>query len=182
MKLIIGALAMVLLAAGGSNAQTTTITGETREVVATVEAIESSSRTVTLKLQDGATMNQAVPASFNRFGDLRVGDTFHAVYYENLVFRLKQPGEPDVDTVSRSTTPSNAPGPSGTRAKQRTITATITALDTSVPSVTFSGPNGWKYSTKIRDTDMLARVTVGDKMDLTWTDALIVSFDAPVKK
>ena len=58
-----------------------------------------------------------------------------------------------------------------------TITATITALDPSVPSVTFTGPNGWKYSTRVEDTAALAKVKVGDKVDLTWTEATILSLE-----
>ena len=67
--------------------------------------------------------------------------------------------------------------PGGTRAKQRTITATITAIDTAVPSVTFTGPNGWKYTSRVQDTAALAKVKVGDKVDVVWTEAVLVSVE-----
>jgi len=47
--------------------------------------------------------------------------------------------------------------------------------------ITFSGPNNWSYSSRVEDTKMLAQVKVGDKVDITWTEALLVSFDV-VKK
>jgi hypothetical protein len=86
-----------------------------------------------------------------------------------------------VDTAASSTTPSGQVHPGGTAAKQRTITATITAIDTGVPSITFTGPNGWKYSSKVQDRKSLENVKVGDKVDITWTEALLVSLDAPAK-
>ena len=45
------------------------------------------------------------------------------------------------------------------------------------PSVTFSGPRGWSYSTRVKDKDLLAKVKVGDKVDITWTEALVLSLD-----
>ena len=58
-----------------------------------------------------------------------------------------------------------------------TITATITAIDMSVPSATFTGPRGWKYTSRVQDKDALAKVKVGDKVDIVWTEALLVSLD-----
>ena len=60
-------------------------------------------------------------------------------------------------------------------AVQRTITATITKIDMKVPSIAFSGPNGWNYATRVQDKDTLAKVKVGDKVDITWTEAAILS-------
>ena len=98
-------------------------------------------------------------------------------YYENLVIRLKQPGEPDVDTGAKGTTGSEQALPGGTKAKQRTITATITNINTTTPSITFTGPNGWKYESRVQDPAVLTKVKVGDKVDIVWTDALLVSVE-----
>jgi hypothetical protein len=67
--------------------------------------------------------------------------------------------------------------PGATAAMQRTITATITQIDPAVPSITFSGPNGWTYSSRVEDPKALAKVKVGDKVDITWTYALLMSFE-----
>ena len=120
------------------------------------------------------------PASVKRFDGLKVGDKVKARYYENIVLRLKQPGEKDVDSSTAAVTPSaSGAKPAGTLASQRAITATITAIDPNVPSITFTGPNGWKYSSRVQDTAALAKVKVGDKVDITWTTAALVSFEAP---
>jgi len=168
-----------VMAAGMALAQTKTITGETKLVTATVEAIEASTRSVTLKKEDGTYVTTTVPESMQAFSTLKIGDKVQARYYENLVVRVKKPGEKDVDTGQAAQTPAAA---GGTRAKQRTITATITAIDEKAPSITFSGPNGWKYSSRVEDKKALAQVKVGDKVDITWTEALLVAIEPPAKK
>ena len=176
------ALAVLVPAARMAMAQTKTITGETRTVTATVEAIESDSRTLTLKMPDGTIVMITVPETVVRFPEIKVGDVITARYYENVVIRMKKPGEKDVDATSTANIPAGTRGPSGTVAKQRTITATITTINRGVPSITFTGPNGWTYSSKVQDTKGLAGVLVGDKVVITWTDALLVSFETPAKK
>jgi hypothetical protein len=46
-----------------------------------------------------------------------------------------------------------------------------------VPSITFTGPNGWKFSSRVDDKKALEKVKVGDKLDITWTEALILSVE-----
>ena len=66
---------------------------------------------------------------------------------------------------------------------QRTITATIVAIDNSVPSITFKGETvNWTYSSRVADKAALAKVKVGDRVDITWTEALTVSVKSPAKK
>ena len=43
--------------------------------------------------------------------------------------------------------------------------------------MTFTGPNGWKYTSRIQDTAAAAKVKVGDKVDIVWTEAMLVSID-----
>lgn len=168
--------AVALTMTAGLAAQTRTIQGQTQTVTATVEAIEQSARQLYLKKSDGTYEVVYVPQEIKRFDTLKVGDKITARYYENVVLRLQQPGAKPVDEASRAVNPS-AQGTGGTAARQRTITATITALDMKVPSVTFSGPRGWNYTTRVEDKAALAKVKVGDKVDITWTEAMLVSVD-----
>ncbi|MGE5359283.1 MAG: hypothetical protein ACM3NQ_09710 [Bacteroidales bacterium] len=186
MRRIIGVVicvAIVLSAASLIFAQTKTITGEKQTITATIENIEASSRTVTLKGPEGNYVTIVVPADVKRFNEFKVGDKITATYYENVVLRVKREGEKTVDTDKAALTRSGG-APGATAATQRTITATITAIDPKIPSITFSGPNNWKYSSKVADKEALAKVKVGDKVDITWTEAMLVSLEppAPAKK
>ena len=90
----------MLAIAGTTFAQTKTLTGETQTISATVEAINVTTRTLTLKGPKGNYMDIVVPETVKRFPEIKVGDTLTARYYENLVIRKKQPGEKDVDTAA----------------------------------------------------------------------------------
>jgi hypothetical protein len=48
-----------------------------------------------------------------------------------------------------------------------------------VPSISFTGPNGWHYSSKVEDKKALSKVKVGDRLDITWTMAVLISAEAP---
>ena len=157
-------------------AQSKTIQGESHTMTATIEGIEQASRSVTVKKADGTYDQLYAPESFKAFDKLKIGDKVTAKYYDNVVLNVKKPGEAAVDSSSSAVTKA-AGGAAGTAAHQRTITATITAIDNSVPSISFSGPNGWKYSTRVEDKAALAKVKVGDKVDITWTQAMILSLE-----
>ena len=119
---------------------TKTLTGEMRTETATVEAIETSTREVTLKKSDGTYTVARVGKEIKRFDTLKIGDKITARYYDNIVLRLKAPGEKDVDSKSAAMTRAAEGQAAGTVGAQRTITATITAIDQAVPSITFTGP------------------------------------------
>jgi len=178
-RFVVGVIAAAVLVAmaGTAMAQTKTFGGKMITETGTVESIEMASRTVTLKKPDGTVVTIFAGPDIKRLGEVKVGDKITARYYENMVIRLKHPGEPDVDTGAKTTTPSKQALPGGTRARQRTITATITAIDMNAPSITFTGPNGWKYSSAVEDKAALAKVKVGDKVDIVWTEALMVSLE-----
>ena len=173
---IIAAAGLVSMAQAAM-AQSRTITSELRTETAIVEAIEAGSRTVTLKKPDGTFVSTVAGPDIKRFEEIKVGDKVTARYYESVIVRLKQPGESGVDYGAKATTGAEQVLPGGTKAKQRTITATISAIDMNLPSVTFTGPNGWKYTSKVQDTAALAKVKVGDKVDIVWTEAVLVSVE-----
>jgi hypothetical protein len=178
-RVVVGTMAAVLLASSVqmAMAQSKTVRSEMRTDTATVEAIEASSRTLTLKKADGSYLTTVAGPDIARFAEVKVGDKVNVRYYENVVIRVKRPGESDVVSTAGTTTGAEQVLPGGTRAKQVTITATITAIDPVAPSITFTGPHGWKYSSKVQDTEALAKVKVGDKVDIVWTEAMIVSVE-----
>jgi hypothetical protein len=158
-------------------AQSKEVTSEIKTETGVVEAIEAQSRSVTIRRPDGTVVTTVAGPNVKGFESIKIGDKVKAQYYENLVVRVKAPGEPAVDTDVKDVTPSGQALPGGTKARQRTLTCTITAIDMSTPAITFTSANGWKYSSKVRDKAALAKVKVGDKVDLVWTDALLVSLE-----
>ena len=178
-KFAIIASAFTLTAVAAFAGQTKEIPGEMTTVTAKVEAIEMQSRTLTLKKADGTFTTLIVPASYERFTGIKVGDTVTARYWDNIVFRKLAPGEKSIDSATAAITPGAGSRPTGTASTQRTITTTITAIDAKIPSITFTGPNKWVYSSTVRDKAVLKTVKVGDQVNITWTEALSISVTAP---
>ena len=159
-------------------AQSKTVPMKMEKVTATVQAIDPGARQVTVKKADGTFDVWYVPPTVKRFETLKIGSRITATQYENMVLRVQQPGQQDVDKTARGVVTSGAgDAAGGTLAHQRTITATISMIDMKTPSVTFTGPNGFTFHTKVKDKDALSKVKVGDKVDITWTEATLVSID-----
>jgi hypothetical protein len=110
---------------------------------------------------------------------LKVGDTVTLRYYDNVVVRLKRPGEAAVDVDSASVTRAAGAAPGATAATQRTMTVTVTSMDPKTSAVTVKGPNGYVYSRKVADKKVFAALKVGDQLDMTWTEAFLISVDPP---
>jgi hypothetical protein len=141
--------------------QTVTLSG-------TVATLDRNKRIVNIKKADGSFETVDVPPGAQRFDELKVGDKVSITFNNNVSARLKPPGEAPVDTATKTSTAGQGERPEGTASVQRTITATIDAIDKNASSITFVGPNGWKYSRHIVDPTVLDKVQVGDKVDLTW--------------
>ena len=98
------------------------------------------------------------------------------VTYNNTVAaRLKPPGEAAVDTGRQGSTMGQEARPGGTSVVQRTMTATVSAIDKGASTVAVVGPNGWKYSRRVADPTVLDKLKVGDQVDLTWNTDMSVS-------
>jgi Cu/Ag efflux protein CusF len=170
------AIVLAVMAASAGAQVSKTIPGETRTVTATVEAIEQATRQVTVKKSDSTYDVLYMPSSIKRFDTLKVGDRITARYYETIVLTMQAPGEKDADTsASEITRAENARA--GTAAHQQVITATIAAIDLKTPSITFTGPRGWTYSSRVEDRKALEKVKVGDKVNITWTAAMTLSVE-----
>jgi hypothetical protein len=171
--------ALAAMLSADAAAQSKTIAGETMTLTGRVETIDTTTRTLTIKIAEQYYKEIEVPESVKGFSNVKIGDQLSFTYYDNVVLTLKKQGEPDVNTDAASLT-RGVPGRSGTVARQRSVTATITAIDENIPAVTFTGPTGRTYSSVVKDRKTLSRVKVGDKVDITWTAALLVEL-APAK-
>ena len=170
-----------LWAGAAAAGQSKTLEGDQVSMTVTIEAIEQSSRTLTVKTDKGFYETIQAPPGMQRFSELKVGDTITARYYENVVVRLKKPNEAAVDVDSAALTRGKGNTPAGTAAAQRTITVTVTTMDPKTRAVTVKGPNGYTYSRKVADKKTFDTLKVGDRLDMTWTDALLISVDPPKK-
>ena len=57
------------------------------------------------------------------------------------------------------------------------MTATVEVVDKAASSITFVGPNSWKYSRRVVDPTVLDQVKVGDQVDITWNTDVTVTVE-----
>jgi Cu/Ag efflux protein CusF len=151
--------------------------GEVKTISATVEAIDYDARLVTLKAPDGQMETIFVPPTVERFAALKVGDTVTFRYHESVVLQLRKPGEPAAPAPPSDPTLVRTPGakPGGTLSQQITATVTVVAVDPEVPSITVRTEDGRTMSQRVQDKTRLEGVKPGDKIEITYTQALAVS-------
>ena len=168
------AAAAVLLLTSPALAQRPVSMADSVEATFTIDAIDHSSRIVTLKAADGTYEDVFCGPEVQRFDALKVGDKVSFRYHESLVTTIKHattPAKaPDAAAVTRNP---NAPG--GTIARQMTAVVTLSAIDAKVPSVTVTTEKGHKMSLKVENAKNLEGYKVGDKIEVTYTQALAVS-------
>jgi hypothetical protein len=148
----------------------------------TVEAVDHTARTVTLRGQGGNSVTLDVPPTAVRFDQVKVGDAVTATYYDRVTLRLKPAGEAAVDRTMEPTTV-GTPGalPGATRTRQRVATVTITGWDPVNKVVTFNGPTGAAYSRRLLETTdpkIIEGLKAGDRVDVTRTEAVTLQVQA----
>jgi hypothetical protein len=178
MKTVLAAvLATAVLVPAMAAAQIKTLPSEEMTVTATVVALDYKTRVMTVKGADGILNTMTVPAEVKRFDALKVGDIITAKYHETIILRLMKPGEAAVDSAAGSLAPGPGVRPNLTATAQRSITATITDIDPAIPSITLTGPDKKTYTSKVADREALKQVKVGDRLDITWSAAVLISVE-----
>jgi Cu/Ag efflux protein CusF len=108
-----------------------------------------------------------------------VGDKVTFTYRESVVSAIHKPaaGAAAKAPVSGNAAVTRTPGtrPGGTLAQQMTVLVTIEAIDAKTPAVTIKTDQGHKMSFKVENAKNLVGYKVGDKVEITYTQALAVS-------
>jgi hypothetical protein len=153
----------------------------TTRVTAAVTQIDQKNRVITLKTTDGLDYTFVVDPAVKNLPQVNVGDTVVATYTEALAYEVKKGGKASATETVAGGTAEPGKKPAGALARQVTVTVSIAAIDPSVPSVTFKGPQGNTRTVKVRDPKKLEGVAVGDTVELTYTEALALKIEKPGK-
>jgi Cu/Ag efflux protein CusF len=157
--------------------------GKTTTATATIEQIDATNRTLMLKSENGEEDTYKCGPEIKRFSELKVGDKITMTYYESTVYQVRKPGEasnPVADTAALKRAEGALPG--GTLAAQQTTTVTVKAVDPAAPSITVQTADGHTVTRMIEDKKNLEGLKPGDRIDITYTQALLTSVQrAPTK-
>jgi Cu/Ag efflux protein CusF len=149
---------------------------------ATIVAIDHTKRIVTLKDADGNVEDIECGPEIKRFSELKVGDSVTFSYHAAVVLQVAKAGSAGAAAQSSvATVQGQGVKPSGAITHQRQATVTVEAIDPAFPSIKVKMADGHSMSAKVEDRKNLEGLKVGDKINVTFTEALMVTVDAPKK-
>ena len=94
---------------------------------------------------------------------------------------MAEPGDPAATAASGVTTAKPGEMPARVSARQVTVTASVEAIDKITPAITLKGPEGDVVTVRVVDPKNLEKVKVGDKLAITYTEALAISVERAKK-
>jgi Cu/Ag efflux protein CusF len=173
---LLAATPVALLAHPQGQSDRRTVSREnTVTTTVTITAIDQATRSITLRAANGDEDTFTVGPDVRRFNELKVGDRIRATYHESLVFQLRKPGETSTPSGGTVAGGRIREVPGGAMGAQQTTTVTVKAVDMSAPSITVVTSDGRTMTRKVQDRKNLEGVNPGDRIDVTYTQALIVN-------
>jgi Cu/Ag efflux protein CusF len=155
-------------------------------VTASVEAIDLTNREVTLKGPLGNTVTFTVDQRVKRLNEVKVGDFVRADYYVSIAAELREPTAEEKEhpleivQAAAKAPPGTSPAAGGLRRFK--VVTTIEGLDRPTQTVTVKGPRGNYLTARVADPSRLTKVRIGDKIVITYTEALAISLEKAEKK
>ena len=150
-----------------------------QEVQATVEAIDTATRKVSLRGPSGP-VNVVVGDQVKNFANIHVGDKVVVSYYQGLAVQLAKGGakamEPAASTFDYRAASGQRPG--GGVGASVTETVTVVAIERDTNTVAFTTADGKLHLVAVKSPNMvtfLGTLKPGDKVDVTYTESLAVN-------
>ena len=171
------ALGMAFAMQAGAQTATTTkvVEAEPMEGVVTVSEVDHANRTVTIKGPNGDETTVAVPPEAQNFDQVKQGDRFKVRYYEQVAVSVTRNGgaaEPAsaATTVQLASPKGGTPG--GVAATTLSASRTVETVDAASRQITLKDHKGESKTLKVGKDVNLDAVQPGDKVDVTYTQAL----------
>ncbi len=182
---VLVAAALCLALAPAATAQTPVTKTKSVSATATIQAIDTTTRSITLRDETGVEDTYVAGPEIKRFNELKVGDTVKMTYYESVFLQVRKAAgaagttgaKPADATLDAAVTRGKGALPGVTAAVQEKMTVTVKAIDPALPSLTVTTPDGRTITRKIEDKKNLEGVAVGDLIDVTYTRALLTSVE-----
>jgi hypothetical protein len=143
-------------------------------VDATVEAIDETSRILTVRGPKGNAITMKIGPNASNVGRIKVGDTLRVEYREPLILSIK-PAVSDQQPGSMKSTLSAPNKPAVTQKEWNTQTVTIESVDTTARTVTF--PESGRSTTLKVDGSVtgLDQFRAGELVTIYFEEALVLS-------
>jgi hypothetical protein len=152
------------------------------QVTAKVAKINQKTREVTLKADDGQEYAFVAGDEVKNLAQVKKGDLIVATYTEALAYEVKKSGKAGATAAVAGGAAAPGSKPAGALGATTTVTVVITAIDNKVPSVTFKRADGTTRTIKVKDPEKLEGVSVGDRVEITYVEAIAIKVEKASKK
>lgn len=158
------------------------VIADTVKVTAQVTAIDKATRKVEMKGPEGRTFSVVAGEEVRNFDQIKVGDMVVLQYIEALTLELRKSGAAKAPTEQTAAVRAK-PGekPAGAVGRQVTATAEVVKVDQKNSIISLKGPEGKVVDLKVRNQDHFKVVKKGDKVDVTYTEALAIAVEPAPK-
>ena len=151
---------------------------------ATVEAVDTAKRTVTLKGQAGETRTLKCGPEVRNFDQIKVGDSVNLTFVDEVAAYVRKADAPPVaeEGAMVALAPKGAK-PGVMMAETVEVKAKIESVNTKKHTITFLNPDGSKKTVKVgKKAKELKELLKGDDVVLRITQAMLIDVKAPAKK
>ncbi|OPY10604.1 MAG: hypothetical protein A4E69_03278 [Syntrophus sp. PtaB.Bin138] len=142
--------------------------------------VDMKKRIVTLKDSGGDVRDFKVGKEAVNLPQVKTGDIVTIKFLESVAVEVIKPGTAagagTATTIVRAK-PGEMPG--GMITRQRSLTATVKAIDKDGGTISLMGPNGKTVKVNVVDPANLDKVSVGDELLITFTEAEAISVERP---
>jgi hypothetical protein len=152
---------------------------QTTKFTATVLAVDTAARRLTLRGEDGTTDTIAIPPGVKRFDEISAGDNIVVEVQQGLLFAYQPVGSDSVAPTAVVAGARASPGehPAGAVGAAVQATVTITGIDVDKRIVELQGPDGTKYHVKAGPKISIEKLVVGDRLLATYVATVAISLD-----
>jgi hypothetical protein len=150
------------------------------EARATVTAIDPATRTVTLKTEDGQTVDVQAGSAVKNFDQIKVGDVVKATYTESIAFQVvPEGGTPGGASQSANRIPGGAEV-----GQQVTTSFKVASVDPATNILWVTLPNGNTKKIQVQDPkaqERLKTLRPGNVVAVTYTESMALQLEKLAK-
>ena len=182
---LLAGLFILSIAAGGWAAEPPSwATGDIRQGTATVQAVDQSTRMVTLKGPKGKLTTFKAGDEVRNLAQVKVGDVVTFTYFQSVAVRVLKEGEsfPKASESKSTSRAKKGEKPGGEVGKEKSQNFTINAIDKAEKNVTLIDKNGKLLTVAPLRPEKLDEVKLGDRLVVTYTESYAVKVEPAAKK
>ncbi len=147
------------------------------DVTAEITSIDHDARVVVLEDEGGNVEWVYAEPEIKRFDELKVGDKVTFRYYESVLSQVRKASDtaPSQGASEPKMVSGTGPRPSGIVSQQFSARVTVRGIDPKAKAVTVTLEDGRAMSFEVIDKKILKEIKVGDKIDITYTAAFMIT-------